>query len=450
MESGVDPMLSKREFLKGAATTMALSALPWATRQALADKHWDLIVIGAGSAGLPAAIFAAQRGARVLVIEGSHRIGGTLDRSSGQLSAAGTSLQAAKGITDNPELHFLDVMRLSRSTVNPELVRLAVENAPDTIHWLLDLGWRVLPEHPIKGSGHEAYAIARYQWGEEGGMSVYRALEPVVLELIKRKKITFLPQTLVTQLIPGPNGTVQGVTARDIDGKTTDYRAANVAITTGGAGGDSTAFQKLNGAPLYCRMAYPYNKGVGVELGESMGGYIRGRENYLGNDGAVLLDADYPSPFSAAVKTNPAVRQPWEVFVNVRGERFVKEGEPSVDAREHAVLEQPQHRYWIVFDQQILDTAPPLLNGWDRARTAAAFGKHHMFFKGEDLDQLAQWAGLDARGLKKTIANYNRNQKRGQRPRFRAHAHALARCQTTVLCHTGAGVFYSDLRWPRS
>lgn len=410
--------LSKRDFLKGTATTLALSALPLATQQALAAKTWDLIVIGGGSAGLPAAIFAADRGANVLVIEGSHRLGGTLDRSSGQLSAAGTSLQAAKGISDNTELHFQDVMRLSKSTVNPELVRLAVENAPDTLHWLLELGWRPLPEHPIKGSGHEPYSIARYQWGAEGGMSVYRALEPVVIRLLEQKKITILSQTEVSALIPGPNGSVAGVTARGPDGASTDYRGANVAITTGGAGGDPAAFEKLNGAPLYCRMAYPYNRGTGVELGESMGGYIRGKENYLANDGAVLLDTVYPSPYSAGVNTNPAVREPWEIFVNVAGRRFVKEGEPSVDVREHAVLNQPDHRYWVIFDQKILDTAPPLLNGWSREATQAAFGKHHMFFKGENLEQLARWAGIDAKGLRKSIASYNRNQKSGSDPDF--------------------------------
>jgi fumarate reductase flavoprotein subunit len=410
--------LSKRDFLKGAATTLALSALPLAARQALGAEAWHLIIVGGGSAGLPAAIFAAERGARVLVLEGSHRIGGTLDRSTGQLSAAGTSLQAAKGIVDNPDLHFEDVFRISKNTVNHELVRLAVDNAPDTLHWLLELGWRPLPEHPVKGQGHEAYSIARYQWGAEGAMSVYRALEPVVVRLLQNNKITILTQTEVTDLIPGPNGSVAGVTARGPDGQKTDFRAANVAITSGGAGGDSAAFEKLNGAPLYCRMAYPYNRGVGVELGESVGGYIRGKQNYLGNDGAVLLDTDYPSPMSAGVLTNPADREPWEVFVNVAGERFVKEGEASVDVREHAVLRQPKHRYWIVFDQKILDTAPPVLNGWSREKMQTAFGKHHMFFKGESLEQLARWAGIDPAGLQASIASYNRHQAKGTDPDF--------------------------------
>ena len=55
------------------------------------SNEWDVIIIGAGSAGIPTAIFAANRGAKVLQIEVSNKIGGTLMLSSGQISAAGSS-----------------------------------------------------------------------------------------------------------------------------------------------------------------------------------------------------------------------------------------------------------------------------------------------------------------------------------------------------------------------
>jgi fumarate reductase flavoprotein subunit len=413
---------SKRQFLKGAATTLALGALPFNVRRALAAEDWDLVIIGGGSAGLPAAIFAAERGARVLVLEGSHRIGGTLDRSGGQMSAAGTSLQAAKGIKDSPDLHFEDVMRISKRTVNPELVRLFVDNAADTIHWLLALGWKPLPDHPVKGEGHEPYQIARYQWGPERGMSVYRALEPKVLELLQRGRLTILVETEAIDLIQHPDGRIAGVTARDQDGGKTDYRAANVLLASGGAGGDASMFQRLNGAPLYARMAYPYNRGGGVVLGESVGGYVRGTENYLCNDGGILQDADYPSPYSATPLTDPASRPPWEVYVNVHGARFTKEDDPSVDNREHAVLRQPDHRYWAIFDDQILKDAPPFLAGWTRQRMATAFGQHHMFTQAASLAGLARWIGVDAARLTATISAYNAAQAAGKDTAFgRAH-----------------------------
>jgi fumarate reductase flavoprotein subunit len=410
--------VSKRDFLKGAATTLVLASLPLAARKALAADDWDVIVIGGGTAGLPTAIFAAERGAKVLVLEGSHRIGGTMDRSSGQMSAAGTSLQKAKGIKDTPQDHFDDVMRISRGTADPAMVRLAVDNAADTIEWLIGLGWTALPEHPVKGQGHEDYLIARYQWGPEGGTSIYRALEPVVMKLLADKKITILTETQVAGLIQDGSGAVTGVTAEGPEGTKIDYRGRNVVITTGGAGGDPEMFEKLNGAPLYIRMAYPYNRGGGVRIGLEAGGYIRGQEHYLCNDGGVLTDTNYPSPQLAAAITTEEQRPPWEIFVNQRGERYTREGDPSVDNREHALLKQPGHRYWAIFDDAILDQAPPFLRGWSKEQIRAGFGKHHMFFKADSIGELARWTGIDAGGLEYTVAAYNESQTAGKDPVF--------------------------------
>jgi len=104
----------------------------------------DLLVLGAGTAGLPAAIFAARRGLRVLLVEKLDRVGGTLHVAQGQLAAAGTSLQRERGIEDSPELHFADVMRISRGTANEEMVRLAVGAAAGTIEWLRAAGFATL------------------------------------------------------------------------------------------------------------------------------------------------------------------------------------------------------------------------------------------------------------------------------------------------------------------
>ena len=64
------------------------------------ERDWDVIIVGAGTAGMPVAIHAEHRGARVLVIEHADRIGGTLHVSGGQMAAAGTRAQADQGIDD--------------------------------------------------------------------------------------------------------------------------------------------------------------------------------------------------------------------------------------------------------------------------------------------------------------------------------------------------------------
>ena len=124
--------LRRRTVLGMALTSSVLPPLS----QARADTTlWDLIVVGAGTAGLPAAIHASRRGARVLMIEASATIGGTLNVAVGQVAAGGTTLQATKGIADSPDLHFDDVMRISRGRADAALVRRTADEAPPTMNW---------------------------------------------------------------------------------------------------------------------------------------------------------------------------------------------------------------------------------------------------------------------------------------------------------------------------
>ena len=126
--------------------------------------------------GLPTAIFAAQRGARVLIVEAAGALGGTLFLSSGQMSAAGTRLQKTRGIDDTAQLHYDDIMRISKGHANPELVRLATSAAAPAFDWLIDNGFKVRDGHPITGTTHEPYSRARYAWGYEGGRSILAVL----------------------------------------------------------------------------------------------------------------------------------------------------------------------------------------------------------------------------------------------------------------------------------
>src|SRR5262245_17735012 len=87
--------VSKRGLFR-ATGALTLSMLAGSARQAFAQETWDVIVIGGGTAGIPVAIFAAEAGAKVLVIDKAPVVGGTLDRSTGQMAAAGTVFQAAK------------------------------------------------------------------------------------------------------------------------------------------------------------------------------------------------------------------------------------------------------------------------------------------------------------------------------------------------------------------
>ncbi len=370
--------------------------------------HWDVIVVGGGSSGLPAAIFAAERGARVLLVDQAPELGGTLWVATGQMSAAGTRLQRERGVEDTPDAHFEDVMRISRGTANAGLVRLAVDNAADTFDWLMDQGFAPLPDHPVTGFGHEPYREKRYYWGEKGGISVKDVLVPIVERLAETGAITLRLEHEVTALGTDAEGRVTNVSATDAGGAEHVFHATSIVLACGGYAGNPELFEELNGQPQYNAAPYAFARGAGLRLGQSVGGYLRGFENIFCNFGTLFNSDTFPAMMFARPETFPERRAPWEIYVNAEGRRFIREDIGSVDAREMALMDQPGRRYWIVFDQAILDAAPPILIGWSREDTLAAFRENGPAFSSADrIEELAREAGIDAEGLARTVAAFN-------------------------------------------
>lgn len=384
-------------------TTQTLTDRP----AAAGDDRYDLIVVGAGAAGMPAATFAARRGLKVLLLESQEAIGGSLWVSTGQISAAGTRLQRDKGIADTAQEHYDDVMRISHGTADPGLVRLAVDNAADTVDWLMDNGFAPEPEHPIKGHGHEPYSVERYYWGPDGGRSLMHTLIPLVMGEVATGGVTLRLRHTVRDLIV-EDGHVAGVVAEDGEGQRHRFRGGAVALTTGGYAANAALYQELCGHPQISALPYVGSQGIGHGIGQAAGGYLRGRENYFIGFGMILDSDEMPAMTTIRAETFPERRQPWEIYVNRDGRRFVREDVPSVDARETALMQQPDFRYWIVFDEAILRQAPPLIRGWssDQMREAFAAGRPS-FLAEETLDGLARRAGIDPAGLRGSVEGYN-------------------------------------------
>jgi succinate dehydrogenase/fumarate reductase flavoprotein subunit len=114
----------------------------------------DVLVIGGGGAGLAASIEAANNGARVILVEKNPELGGTTAWSIGSFTATQTPQQLASGIQDSPDEHFIDMPKFAGPLAdrdNPALRRLFVDNASDTLRWLMDLGvefFGPMPEPP--------------------------------------------------------------------------------------------------------------------------------------------------------------------------------------------------------------------------------------------------------------------------------------------------------------
>lgn len=276
IQAGVAPTLnlSKRQLLASAVAGIAVASTAQAATTA---TKWDLIVVGGGNAGLPAALFAARRGARVLVIEASGSLGGTLLISSGQMAAAGTKLQKSKGIIDTPKDHYDDIMRISKGTANPGLTKLATENNAVTFDWLTDNGFTVGPNHPELGTTHEPYSRQRYAWNpQNGGRAILEILERELKPHIEQGRVTTMMQTEVIELVTDASGAVLGVVTLDRDRQTASHMGTNVLLTCGGFASNAQLVEQIDGIKKYNDDSYPYSQGIGIKLATSVGGYVRG------------------------------------------------------------------------------------------------------------------------------------------------------------------------------
>jgi fumarate reductase flavoprotein subunit len=193
---------------------------------------------------------------------------------------------------------------------------------------------------------------------------------------------------------------VTGVRARGAAGQV-EVRAPATVLATGGYASDPALFAEVTpGSPRLVSAAWPTSRGDGIRIARRAGASFRGAEHYLPTLGGVEREPGRVYDWPEFVNLTAADRPPREIHVNVRGERFLAEDDPSPDRRERALLGQAGHRFWIVFDEDALE-GDPLGYVWDadtiRARARSA----------SDLRELARIAGIDADGLADTVSAWN-------------------------------------------
>lgn len=405
--------LSKRQFLS--TVSAAAAAIGILGQAKAADKPWDVIIVGGGTAGLPAAIFAGERGAKVLVIEAASVIGGTLFLSSASMSAAGTKLQKSKGIDDSSQYHYDDVMRISKNTADPYVLKLATDNAAGAFDWLMDIGFKPHDHHPVIATGHDPYSRERYAWDGQGGVRLLTLFEEQLEPLIQSGAVTIKTSTEVKSLIQNVSGRVTGVSTVDADGKSACHMGKNVVLTSGGYTSNPEMFEELEGAIDYSDVSYPYSQGAGITLGTSVGGYVRYGENHMPLFGAILADEKYPAPMVALARHFPGDRPPWEIMIDKQGRRFLQEDIPSHTAYEEALAAQPGEECWTVWDHEIHTKAPSLITQMFPEDVADAFNTGmHNFFKADTVEELAKKMGISVGGLRDTVDKYNIAQATGK------------------------------------
>jgi fumarate reductase flavoprotein subunit len=368
-------------------------------------RIFDVIVIGAGSAGLPLAIRAAERGAHVLQLEADYRVGGTLYWSSGQISAAGTRQQKAQGIEDSPNAHFRDAQRIANGQIDPVVLRLMVDHAAATIDWLMDLGFKPAPGTPVAGEAHEAYDTRRYLYGENKGLSILDVLKPVHERWVRAGRIDLRLQHRLRGLLTDARGAVTGVRASTPNGEV-EFHGRNVVLASGGYAANPELWSELTPKAPLCSYVNPYSRGDGIVAARELGAPVDGSEKFLCTFAGVLDDPKDPRSGSF-LTLSPGARKVWEIFVNSEGRRFMQEDHPSIDYRERALLRQRGMQMFAVLDDGILQNASSMTIEPGPVYRAK-FGRHPAFVKAKTLSALARELGIPGPNLKRTVADYNR------------------------------------------
>ncbi|WP_104106779.1 FAD-dependent oxidoreductase [Nocardioides sp. 616] len=380
---------------------------------------FDVLVVGAGAAGLSCAIQAARDGARVLLVEKDTRLGGTLHLSGGHLAAGGTERQAERGIEDSPAAHRADVERISGGSARPDLVDIVTEHAPQTIEWLASRGFAFAPETPRIVYGHEPYRTARTVYGVDEGLSILSVLEDELAKVRAGTELEVWTGVAVTGLLVGDEGAVEGVSVQRGSGEV-DVHAGAVVLATGGYGADPELFAELEGAPLVSAAART-STGDGLYLAMSVGAALQGAGTYLPTFGG-LPDPVAPGRANWHDRQRlTSERPPWEIYVDTSGRRWVAEDEPSIDEKERALTRVAEQTFWTVFDDAALDAATgsqQIVVGKEPDEVRAMANTRPGVHAADSVAGLAELAGIDLAGLGATVARYNEAVAAGVDPEF--------------------------------
>lgn len=380
----------------------------------------DVVIVGAGAAGLSCAVSAAAGGASVLLVEKERRLGGTLHLSGGHLAAAGTERQRERGIVDSAAAHLADVQRISQGTARTDLVELVTAHAADTVDWLDRRGFGFDPETPRIVYGHEPYETARTVYGVDEGMSILAVLQAELERVQASADLELWLGAAVTGLLTADDGRVTGISVLR-SGQEVDVRAGSVVMATGGYAADPELFLELEGVPLVSAGART-STGDGIHLGLSVGAALQGAGTYLPTFGGL------PDPVSAG-KANwhdrqrlTSERPPWEIYVDRDGRRWVAEDEESIDEKERALVGVPDQTFWTVFDDAALTAATgglqQIVVGREPDEVRAMANTRPGVHSAGSLAELAELAGIDGGGLAATVAAYNQAVEAGTDDEF--------------------------------
>jgi uncharacterized protein len=367
-----------------------------------AVENSDLIIVGAGLAGLSAALEAGRSGAKVLVIDEASIFGGHAIMSEGELNIIDSPFQRSEGIQDSPDLAYTDFTKWGEDN-DPGWVRYYVEHSKvEIFDWVTAMGVTFHGITPHEGSG-----VPRNHLTDGRGLGLVR---PIYLEALKNSNITFRWNIEVTSLL-SEHAAVHGIRGRNLrTNQDSEYRAKAVILATGGFQSNNALAlanwpARLPKPPVLLAGSGVNSKGSGLKLATDVGAalfHLDHQWNYVNG----LPDPRYPGMqrgLSISVGG---------VLVNNKGVDFGQKG--LSDAEWFAVaVSQPGSTYWQLFDDKQKQNF--WVSGTDWANPATIqrvlFDDPSLIKRASTLAELAQTTGLPVDPLTKSVTEYNEDHK---------------------------------------
>ena len=388
------------------------------------NQQADIVVIGAGGAGMTAAIQAVQDGATdVVVLEKMPITGGNTTRSTGGLNAAGTSYQKADNIEDSIELFVEDTMKGGKELNDKELVTVMAENSAAAVDWVNEIGGDLSVVGMFGGASVKR--IHRPTDTSAVGPMLVKALNDKAAEL----EIPVLLETTAEKILVDDSGKVCGVTAVNKAGETFTIDCTAVVLATGGFGANSDMVVSYKpDLAGFCTTNHGGATGDGITMAGELGAAFVDMEQIQTHP---TVNPDTQTMYTEGVRGNGAI------LVNKEGRRFVDELETR-DVVSAAILEQTDGQCYLVFDQAVRESLAAI----------ESYIKAGIVTEADTPEALGEAIGIDGAALAETLKTYAGYQAAGKDEEFERDSMELPLDQPkyyAALCapaihHTMGGV----------
>ena len=390
----------------------------------------DVVVVGAGGAGMTAAITAAGEGKSVVILESQSMVGGNSVRATGGMNAGKTVYQdenefgesagvektlktAAEkyaanetitalaktvseqwaayqanptGYFDSVELMELDTMIGGKGINDPELVETLCANSADAIDWLDEHG---ITLHNVSSFGGASVKRIHRPVNAEGKtVSVGSYMIPLLQENCEKAGVKMMLDTTATEILTDANGAAVGVKATGASGETVTVNAKAVVLASGGFGANLDMVVKykpeLKG---FMTTNAPGIQGQGIEMAQAIG--------------AATVDMDqiqiHPTvEANTAALITEGLRGDGAVLINAEGKRFIDEV-GTRDVVSAAEIAQTGSYSWLVVDQAMVD-ASSVIQGYIKKGYTVT---------GATYEELGEAMGVDAAAFAETMEKWN-------------------------------------------